>query len=74
MQFEQVEKMPVVLMEQLAQHLLELMDLLPLTQMVHMIIPLILMLLKHLLQRKQQSITLLILFQMERVPIQLNYK
>ena len=74
MQFEQVEKMPVVLMERLDQHLLELMDLLPLTQMVHMTILLILMLLKHLLQHKRQSITLLILFQMERVPIQLNYK
>ena len=74
MQFEQVEKMPVVLMEQLAQHLLELMDLLPLTQMVHMIIPLILMPPRHLRQRKRQSITLLTLFLMERVPIQLSYK
>ena len=74
MQFEQVEKMPVALMEQLAQHLLELMDLLPLTQMVHMIILLILMLPKHLLQHKQQLIILLILYRMERVPIQLNYR
>ena len=74
MQFEQVEKMPVVLMEQLAQHLLELMDLLLLTQMVHMTILLILMLPKHLLQHKRRLIILLILYQMERVPIQLNYK
>ena len=74
MQFEQVEKVPVALMERLDQHLLELTDHSPLTQMVHMIIPLILMLPKHLHQQRRQSITLLILFQMERVPIQLNYK
>ena len=74
MQFEQVEKMQAALMVRLDQSLLELTDHLRLTQMVHMIIPLILMPPKHLRQRKQQSITLLILFQMERVPIQLNYK
>ena len=74
MQFEQVEKMPVVLMVRLDQSLLELTDHLRLTQMVHMIIPLILMPPKHLHQQRRQSITLLILFLMERVPIKLNYK
>ena len=72
--FEQVEKTQVVLKEQLDQQLMELMDHLHLTQMVHMIIPLILMLQKHLRQQKRQSITLLILFLMEQVRIQLNYK